>query len=113
MSEGGGGGADVSSMTTPSTIVIEETDGRLRAGGDDIANLAVLVLWRALLATSPPHARSTYYACFETGKRVSTEPPQRVSTHYLDLGVRVCSQNIAAIATHHQRRRSGWVTLGW
>ena len=43
MSEGGGGGADVSSMTTPSTIVIEETDGRLRAGGDDIANLA---LWR-------------------------------------------------------------------
>ena len=41
MSEGGGGGADVSSMTTPSTIVIEETDGRLRAGGDDIANLAV------------------------------------------------------------------------
>ena len=43
MSEGGGGGADVSSMTTPSTIVIEETDGRLRAGGDDIANLA---FWR-------------------------------------------------------------------
>jgi hypothetical protein len=43
MSEGGGGGADVSAMTTPSTIVIEETDGsRLRAGGDDIANLAVL-----------------------------------------------------------------------
>ena len=59
MSEGGGGGADVSSMTTPSTIVIEETDGRLRAGGDDIANLAVLALWRAL-ATSP-HALSTYY----------------------------------------------------
>ena len=46
MSEGGGGGADVSAMTTPSTIVIEETDGsRLRAGGDDIANLAVLAQW--------------------------------------------------------------------
>ena len=37
MSDGGGGGADVSSMTTPSTIVIDDTDGsRLRSGGDDI-----------------------------------------------------------------------------
>jgi hypothetical protein len=26
--DGGGGGADVSSMTTPSTIVIDETEGR-------------------------------------------------------------------------------------
>eukprot|EP00964_Phaeocystis_antarctica_P123397 scaffold87043_cov69-Phaeocystis_antarctica.AAC.2 len=34
MSEGGGGGADVSSMTTPSTIVIADTEGsRLRSGG--------------------------------------------------------------------------------
>mgnify|MGYP005644666281 CR=1 FL=1 len=37
MSDGGGGGADVSSMTTPSTIVIDDTEGsRLRSGGDDI-----------------------------------------------------------------------------
>ena len=34
MSDGGGGGADVSSMTTPSTIVIADTEGsRLRSGG--------------------------------------------------------------------------------
>ena len=90
MSEGGGGGADVSSMTTPSTIVIEETDGRLRAGGDDIANLAVLALWRAL-ATSP-HARSTYTTVVNgTAKRVSTEPPSKTRR----LSVRVRSQNIA------------------
>ena len=37
MSDGGGGGAEVSSMTTPSTIVIDDTEGsRLRSGGDDI-----------------------------------------------------------------------------
>ena len=89
MSEGGGGGADVSSMTTPSTIVIEETDGRLRAGGDDIANLAVLALWRA----SWPRT---------LGRHTSTTQCHEVA------GVRVCSQNIAgAIATHHQRRPAG------
>ena len=110
MSEGGGGGADVSSMTTPSTIVIEETDGRLRAGGDDIANLAVLVLWRALLATSPPTLRRHTTPVSEQARDVYGSLYALLK---LILGVRVCSQNIAAIATHHQRRRSGWVTLGW
>ena len=61
MSEGGGGGADVSSMTTPSTIVIEETDGRLRAGGDDIANLAVLALWRACFGHEPARSVDILY----------------------------------------------------
>ena len=73
MSEGGGGGADVSSMTTPSTIVIEETDGRLRAGGDDIANLAVLALWRALATRA--HARSTSISPALT-RRVSAFAPK-------------------------------------
>ena len=90
MSEGGGGGADVSSMTTPSTIVIEETDGRLRAGGDDIANLAVLALWRAL-ATSP-HALSTYY-CSLRNRQESLYGTAKQNADA--LSVRVCSQNIA------------------
>ena len=113
MSEGGGGGADVSSMTTPSTIVIEETDGRLRAGGDDIANLAVLVLWLARrVGHEPPLTLGRHTAVAFRNRQESVLATAKESLTLLNLGVRVCSQNIAAIATH-QRRPSGWVTLGW
>ena len=74
MSEGGGGGADVSSMTTPSTIVIEETDGRLRAGGDDIANLAVLALWLNCLVGHEP-ARSVDIRVLLYSHQLCTEAP--------------------------------------
>ena len=85
MSEGGGGGADVSAMTTPSTIVIDETDGsRLRAGGDDIANLAVLAQLgfggpETATRTTPGHLRVT-----TATSAVRLFPPKNISNRDRD-----------------------------
>ena len=75
----------MSAMTTPSTIVIEETDGsRLRAGGDDIANLAVLAQLgfggpETATRTTPGHLRVTtaQLSAFSSQKHKQSRPRRR------------------------------------